>query len=244
MKLDILAIAAHPDDAELSCSGTLMLHKLQGYKTGIVDLTQGELGSRGSIVLRKEESDTASKILQLDARENMKFRDGFFKNDEAHQLSLIQMIRKYQPNIVLANAPTDRHPDHGRAAALTKDACYYAGLVKIETALDGEKQKPWRPKKIFNYIQDQYLEPDFIIDISSTMAQKMQCILAFKSQFLDDDANGPATYISSEEYTERVKYRNDLMGKKIGVKYGEGFLSIHNHVGLKNFDGIIFPEFT
>ncbi len=244
MKLDILAIAAHPDDAELSCSGTLMLHKLKGYKTGIIDLTQGELGSRGSIEIRRKESTEASKILQLDIRENLKFRDGFFVNDEAHQLALIKMIRKYQPNIVLANAPTDRHPDHGRAALLTKDACFFAGLVKIETTLDGENQKPWRPKKIFNYIQDQYLEPDFVIDISEVITQKMQSIKAYQSQFLTDDTNGPATYISSEEYTNRVKYRNDLMGKKIGVKYGEGFLSVHSHIGLKSFDDFIFPEFS
>lgn len=244
MKLDILAIAAHPDDAELSCSGTLILHKQKGYKTGIIDLTQGELGSRGSIEIRKQESMEASAIMQLDARENLKFRDGFFRNDETHQLALIQMIRKYRPNIILANAPTDRHPDHGRAALLTRDACYYAGLVKIETKLEGEAQEPWRPKKIFNYIQDQYLEPDFVIDISETISQKMQCIMAFKSQFMEDSLEGPATYISNEEYTERVKYRNDLMGKKIGVKYGEGFLSVYSQLGLKGFGDFILPEFS
>jgi bacillithiol biosynthesis deacetylase BshB1 len=244
MKLDILAIAAHPDDAELSCGGTLLIHKLIGYKTGIIDLTQGELGTRGSIELRREESDEASKILQLDIRHNLKFRDGFFQNDESHQLALIQMIRKYRPDIVLANAPQDRHPDHGRASLLTKDACYFSGLVKIETSMDGEIQKPWRPKKIFNYIQDQYLEPDIIMDISSVMSQKMESILSFKSQFLSDDGNGPATYISTDEYTERIKYRNNLMGKKIGVKYGEGFLSINNHIGLKSFEHIILPEFV
>ncbi|MBK6330244.1 MAG: bacillithiol biosynthesis deacetylase BshB1 [Bacteroidetes bacterium] len=244
MKLDILAIAAHPDDAELSCSGTLLQHKQKGYKTGIIDLTQGELGSRGSIALRKQESDAATEIMQLDIRENLHFRDGFFQNDEKHQLALIQMIRKYQPDIVLANAPNDRHPDHGKAASLAKDACYYAGLVKIETMLDGQVQQAWRPKKIFNYIQDQYLEPDFIIDISDVIDQKMDCILAFKSQFLDDESNGPATYISSETYTNRVMYRNNLMGKKIGVAYGEGFLSVHSHIGFKTFESFILPEFA
>lgn len=244
MKLDILAIAAHPDDAELSCSGTLLLHKQKGYKTGIIDLTQGELGSRGSVAIRKKESQEATQIMQLDIRENLMFRDGFFSNDETHQLALIKMIRLYRPNIVLANAPTDRHPDHGRAAILTRDACFYAGLVKIVTEIDGIPQEPWRPKKIFNYIQDQYLEPDFVIDISSTIEQKMQCILAFRSQFMEDSLDGPATYISNEEYTERVKYRNDLMGKKIGVKYGEGFLSGYSQLGLKSFDELILPQFA
>lgn len=244
MKLDILAIAAHPDDAELSCSGTLILHKQKGYKTGIVDLTQGELGSRGSVEIRKQESAVASAIMQLDVRENLQFRDGFFKNDEEHQRALIQMIRKYQPNIVLANAPSDRHPDHGRAALLTRDACFYAGLVKIETTLDGENQQPWRPKKVFNYIQDQYLEPDFVMDISDAIDLKMDCILAFRSQFMEDSLDGPATYISNEEYTARVKYRNDLMGKKIGVKYGEGFISAYSQLGLKSFDELVLPAFA
>ncbi len=244
MKLDILAIAAHPDDAELSCSGTLILHKQKGYKTGIIDLTQGELGSRGSVEIRKQESNVASAIMQLDVRENLQFRDGFFKNDEEHQRALIQMIRKYQPNIVLANAPSDRHPDHGRAAQLTRDACFYAGLVKIETTLDGVNQQPWRPKKVFNYIQDQYLEPDFVIDISDVISQKMDCILAFRSQFMEDSLDGPATYISNEEYTARVKYRNDLMGKKIGIKYGEGFISAYSQLGLKSFDELVLPAFA
>ncbi len=242
MKLDILAIAAHPDDAELSCSGTLLVHKLKGYKTGIIDLTQGELGSRGTIELRKQESAVASKIMQLDVRENLKLRDGFFQNDEASQLALIQMLRKYQPDIVLANAPQDRHPDHGRAASLARDACYYSGLRKIETTFDGVVQNPWRPKKVFNYIQDQYLEPDFVIDISEVISLKEDCINAYKSQFVNDDLNGPATYISSNDYTDRVKYRNNLFGKKIGVPYGEGFLSVYGHLGLKSFENIILPE--
>ncbi|MBK7690943.1 MAG: bacillithiol biosynthesis deacetylase BshB1 [Bacteroidetes bacterium] len=242
MKLDILAVAAHPDDAELSCSGTLLIHKLKGYKTGIIDLTQGELGSRGSIELRRQESEVASKIMKLDIRENLELRDGFFQNDEESQLKLIRMIRKYQPDIVLANAPQDRHPDHGRAALLTKDACYYSGLLKIETTLDGMMQKPWRPKKVFNYIQDQYLEPDFVIDISEVMSLKVDCIHAYTSQFVNDDQNGPATYISSNNYTDRVMYRNNLFGKKIGVPYGEGFLSVYGHLGLKSFENIILPE--
>ena len=242
MKLDILAFGVHPDDVELSCAGVLLVEKLNGKKTGIIDLTQGELGSRGSIELRRQESEVASKIMQLDIRENLALRDGFFQNDEASQLALIRMIRKYQPDIVLANAPQDRHPDHGRAALLARDACYYSGLLKIETTLDGLLQKPWRPKKVFNYIQDQYLEPDFVMDISEVMPLKVDCIRAYKSQFVNDDENGPATYISSNNYTERVMYRNNLFGKKIGVPYGEGFLSVYGHIGLSSFENIILPE--
>lgn len=242
MKIDILAIAAHPDDAELSCSGTLMLHKLKGYTTGIIDLTQGEMGSRGSIEIRYEESAESKKILQLDVRENLKFRDGFFKNDEEHQMILIQTIRKYQPNIILCNAPKDRHPDHSRAAQLVKDACYLSGLSKIKTTFEQKNQDPWRPKKVFNYIQDQYIEPDFLIDISTTIQQKVQTIKAYKSQFSNQNENEPITYISSENYVEKVKFRNALFGKKIGVEYAEGFLALYNHIGLKSFDEIILPD--
>lgn len=244
MKLNILAIGAHPDDIELSCSGTLAVHKNLGYKIGILDLTQGELGSRGSVEIRQNESSNASKILDLDIRENLSFSDGFFKNDEAHQLELIKVIRKYQPDIILANAPNDRHPDHGRGALLIKDACFLSGLVKIETTFNGELQKPWRPKKIFNYIQDLYLEPDFVIDISAVFDKKIASIKAYESQFYSESINGPKTYISSEEYLNLVEYRNRLMGKKIGVRYGEGFLSIHNHIGLTSFSNIILPEFV
>ena len=242
MKLDILAIAAHPDDIELSCSGTLAVHKNLGYKVGIVDLTKGELGSRGSVEIRKAEAKRASDILQIDIRENLGLKDGFFKNDEEHQLALIRAIRSYRPNIVLANAPNDRHPDHGRAAQLIKDACFLSGLIKIETELDGQRQVHWRPKKIFNYIQDLYLEPDFIIDITSTFEQKMESVKAYGSQFYSDSIDGPSTYISSEDFLKSIEYRCRLMGKKIGVKYGEGFLSMHNHIGLNNFSSIILPD--
>ncbi len=244
MKLNILAIGAHPDDIELSCSGTLAVHKNLGYKIGMLDLTQGELGSRGSIEIRQHESANASAILQLDARENLSFKDGFFKNDEEHQLQLIRVIRKYKPDIVLASTPKDRHPDHGRSSSLIKDACFLSGLLKIETFLDNEKQEHWRPKKIFNYIQDLYIEPDFIIDITSVFDKKMACIKAYESQFFSTTLDGPATYISSEEYLNLLEYRCRLLGKKIGVKYGEGFLSIHNHLGLKDFSNIILPEFV
>jgi bacillithiol biosynthesis deacetylase BshB1 len=242
MKLDILAIGAHPDDVELSCSGTLLVHNKLGYKTGIVDLTKGELGSRGSAALRKEEADAASKILNVDVRENLGFKDGFFENDEQNKKRLIQAIRKYRPNIVLSTATHDRHPDHGRGSVIIKDACFLSGLIKIETFEDGVKQEAWRPKKIFNYIQDQYIEPDLIIDISEFMDLKMESILAYKSQFHSDDSEEPVTYISSESFLSTIKARNIMMGKKIGVRFGEGFLSVNNHIGLKDFSGMIFPD--
>jgi bacillithiol biosynthesis deacetylase BshB1 len=242
MKVDILAIAAHPDDAELSCSGTLLIHKKLGLKTGILDLTAGELGSRGNKETRASESANAAKILQLDVRENLGFRDGFFQNDEAHLLKLITALRKYQPEIVLANAISDRHPDHEKAALLIKDACFLAGLIKIETTFNGETQKAWRPKKIFNYIQDRHLEPDFVIDISDVWETKKESILAYRTQFYSTDIDGPNTYISSPEYLNSIEYRNVMMGKKIGVKYGEGFTSTHSHLGLKDFSNLVFPK--
>jgi len=242
MKLDILAIAAHPDDAELSCSGTLLIHKKLGFKTGILDLTGGELGSRGDKETRANESAHAAKILQLDARENLGFRNGFFQNDEAHLLQLITALRKYQPEIVLANAISDRHPDHEKGALLIKEACFLAGLIKIETTFNGETQKAWRPKKIFNYIQDRHLEPDFVIDISAVWETKKESILAYRTQFFSSDIDGPNTYISSPEYLNSIEYRNVMMGKKIGVKYGEGFTCTHSHLGLKDFSNLVFPS--
>ncbi|MBL7766344.1 MAG: bacillithiol biosynthesis deacetylase BshB1 [Chitinophagaceae bacterium] len=242
MKLDILAIAAHPDDIELSCSGTLLLHKNIGYKTGILDLTKGELGSRGDIETRQKESERASAILKLDIRENAGFRDGFFVNDETHQKALIRFIRKYRPNIVLGTAPSDRHPDHSRASQLIKDACFYSGLVMIETMDEGVPQEAWRPKRLFNYIQDQYIEPDFVVDITEVMPLKMDAIRAYGSQFHSKDFEGPKTYISNENYLNTVEYRNIMFGKRIGTKYAEGFVSLHNQLGLKDFSSIILPD--
>lgn len=242
MKIRMLAIGAHPDDVELSCSGTLLLHQAKGWTVGILDLTQGELGSRGSIETRKSEADSAASILKLDVRENLKFKDGFFENDESNKRKLITAIRKYQPDIVLCPAPKDRHPDHGRAAELVKDACFLSGLVKIETNLDGQPQSAWRPKKLFNYIQDQYLEPDFVLDISNYFETKMQSILAYGTQFHSDREDGPLTYISAEHYLDQVLYRNAMMGKKIGVAYGEGFICLHSQLGLKDLDSVVLPE--
>ena len=196
-KLDILVIAAHPDDAELGCSGTIAAHIAKGFKVGIVDLTHGEMGTRGTPEIRLQEAEEAGRILGLSARENLGFKDIYFKDDEAHQLELIKVIRKYQPEIVLANAITDRHPDHGKGASLASNACFMSGLRKIETELDGELQKAWRPKFVYHYIQNNYIQPDFIVDISAHWDIKVASIMAFKSQFYDPSSQEPASFISS-----------------------------------------------
>jgi bacillithiol biosynthesis deacetylase BshB1 len=242
MKINLLAFAAHPDDVELSCSATLALHKRKGDTIGIVDLTRGELGSRGSVETRKEEAAKAAQILQLDCRENLGFKDGFFQHDETHLMPVIRMIRKYKPDIILANAPSDRHPDHGRAAELVRDACFYSGLIKIETEEEGELQAPWRPGRLFHYIQDRDLEPHFIIDVSETFAIKLESIRAFSSQFFTPGIEGPATYISSPAFLENLESRSRILGKQIGVTHGEGFLLSGQALGLKDLSGIILPE--
>ncbi len=225
MKLDILVFAAHPDDAELGCSGTILYHIAKGYNVGIVDFTSGELGTRGSGELRLIEANNASKVLGLSMRENLGFRDGFFVNDEQHQLKLIEIIRKYQPEIVLANAPDDRHPDHGRAAKLTTDACFFAGLSKIETfENNGNLQTHWRPKNLFHYIQDMYLEPDFVIDITEFWDKKIESIKAFKSQFYDPNNMEAPSYISSLDFFNFLEGRARHVGHPAGFTFGEGFL--------------------
>jgi N-acetylglucosamine malate deacetylase 1 len=238
MKLDILAIGVHPDDVELSCSGVLLTEKLLGKKTGIVDLTQGELGTRGSAEIRKKEAAASAKILQVDVRENLGLADGFFKNDEEHQRKVIAAIRKYQPEIILCNAPEDRHPDHGRSAALVEDASFLSGLIKVETWEDGQLQEPWKPKYVFNYIQDRYLHPDFVIDISAVMEQKIESIQAFSTQFYNPDLNEPPTYISTPDFLDSVIYRSKMMGKMIGVAYGEGFIS-KKKIGFNSFNALV-----
>lgn len=223
-KIDILAIGAHPDDVELSAAGTLLKEAARGKKIAILDLTQGELGTRGSAELRLEEATAAAKILGLTARENVKMRDGFFKNDEAHLLPIIQVIRKYQPETVLANAPSDRHPDHGRAAKLIADACFYSGLRKIETEMDGDSQSAWRPKTLYHYIQDYFHEPDFVVDVSEFKDRKMEAIKAFSSQFYDPDSNEPDSPIAVKNFFDFIEGRMANMGRYIGADYGEGFL--------------------
>lgn len=225
MKLDILVFAVHPDDAELGCSGTILKHIALGKKVGIVDFTRGELGTRGTAETRDEEAAESAKILGLHVRENLRFKDGFFKNDETHQLEVIKMVRKYQPEIILTNALHDRHPDHARAGDLANDAIFLSGLIKVETKLDGVSQAAWRPRLVLQYIQDRYIEPDIIIDITDFINQKEECIRAFKTQFDSKDNKEPQTYISSPEFLDSVTGRAREFGKQIGVKYGEGFTS-------------------
>lgn len=224
MKLDLLILAAHPDDAELGCAGTIAKHISLGYKVGIVDLTQGDLGTRGTIESRAEEAAAAAAILGVSVRENLKLRDGFFRNDEEHQLKVIRAIRKYQPEIVLANATHDRHSDHGRASALEYDACFLSGLVKIETVDEqGRKQQPWRPRSVYHYIQSVMIQPDFIVDVSDFWDLKMQAIKAFKSQFFDPSSAEPETYISKPGFLRMIESRAVEFGHAINAQYGEGY---------------------
>ena len=225
MKLDILVLAVHPDDAELGCSGTLLKHIALGKKVGIVDFTRGELGTRGTAETRDEEAAVSAKIMGLHARENLSFKDGFFQNDEQHQLEVVKIIRKYQPEIVLTNALHDRHPDHGRAGDLANDACFLSGLSKIITRMNDVEQMAWRPRLVLQYIQDRYIKPDIIIDITAHFEVKIEAIKAFKTQFFNPDLDGPETYISSPEFFESVIGRAREFGKSIGTTYGEGFTS-------------------
>jgi N-acetylglucosamine malate deacetylase 1 len=238
MKLDILAFGVHPDDVELSCAGVLLVEKLNGKKTGIIDLTQGELGTRGTAATRKVEAANAAKILGIDVRENLEMADGFFANDEAHQRKMITALRKYKPEIVLCNAPKDRHPDHGRSANLAADAAFLSGLSKIETTANGIQQQAWKPKYVFNYIQDKFLTPDFVIDITHVFEQKIEAIKAFTTQFNSLDSKEPQTYISTPDFLDSVVYRHKWFGKMIGVKYAEGFIS-EKMIGFNNFNAFI-----
>jgi len=233
MKLDILAFAAHPDDVELSASGTVLRYVAEGKKVGIIDFTEGELSTRGTVESRYEESAKASKIMGLSARENLRMADGFFEDSAENKRLLIQQIRKYQPEIVLANTISDRHPDHGRAGKLVEDACFLAGLRKIETTLDGEEQLPYRPRLVAHYIQDYYLEPSFVIDISPYVEQKIEVIKAFRTQFFDPTSTEPSTPISGEEFFDFLKGRMLSMGRPAGIKYAEGFV-ISRVFGVKD----------
>lgn len=238
MKLDILAFGVHPDDVELSCAGTILAAIAEGKNVGIFDLTKGELGTRGNAETRKIEADNAAKVLGVSIRENLKMADGFFKNDEAHQRKIIEIVRKYKPEIVLCNAPEDRHPDHGRSAKLISDACFLAGLRKIVTNDDGKMQESWRPKYIFHYIQDRSLKPDFLVDISAHFAKKVEAILCYTTQFHNPNLNEPQTYISSPQFLDSIKGRDTMMGKNIGVQYAEGFIT-EKLLGIKSLDAFI-----
>ena len=223
MKLDILAIGAHPDDVEISCGATLAKEVAAGKKVGILDLTRGELGTRGSAEIRDQEATDAAKILGVVVRENIALADGFFVNDKASQLKVIEIIRKYQPEMVLCNAVDDRHIDHGKCEKLASDACFLSGLVKIETEVDGKNQEKWRPKTVYHYIQWKNLEPDVVVDVSGFMETKRKAVFAYASQFFNPNSGEGDTPISSETFKDSITYRNRDLGRLIGVDYGEGF---------------------
>jgi bacillithiol biosynthesis deacetylase BshB1 len=238
MKLDILAFGAHPDDVELGCSGTIAKEISLGKKVGIVDLTRGELGTRGTVEIRNSESAKASAILGVSARENLDMRDGFFVNDEAHQLKVIQMLRKYKPEIVLCNAVDDRHIDHGKGSKLVSDACFLSGLRQIKTEMNGEAQEAWRPKVVYHYIQWKNLEPDFVVDISGFIDVKMASILAYSSQFYNPNTNEPESPISSKNFLDSVKYRAQDLGRIIGTDYAEGF-TVERYLAVNSLGNLI-----
>ncbi len=238
MKVDILAIGAHPDDVELGCGGTLYKLIKSGKSVAIVDLTKGELGTRGTDETRKIEAAEASKILGISYRENLGMKDGFFQNDEEHQLQVVKMIRKYRPEILFCNAIEDRHPDHGKGSKLVSDACFLAGLRKIETIYEDENQEIWRPKQVFHYIQWKELTPDFVVDISQEMDKKIEACLAYKTQFYDPNSKEPITPIATKDFLESLTYRAQNLGRLSGVKFAEGFIT-EKLLAFKNFDGII-----
>jgi bacillithiol biosynthesis deacetylase BshB1 len=233
LKLDILVFAAHPDDAELGCGGTIAAQVAKGYTVGIVDFTHGEMGTRGTPKQRLEEAANAAEILGVSARENMGFSDVFFKDDDVHQLKLIEIIRKYQPEIVLANAVSDRHPDHGKGASLATNACFMAGLRKIETSHEGKEQAPWRPKFVYHYIQNNYIQPDFIVDITAHWDTKVASIQAFESQFYNPKSTEPASFISSPDFLPFIESRAREFGHRIDCTYGEGF-TVERFIGVKD----------
>lgn len=242
MKLDILAIGSHPDDVELGCSGTLIAEIQRGKKAGIIDLTQGELGTRGTIETRYAEAADAARVIGLSVRENLKMRDGFFRNDEEHQLQVVKILRKYKPEIVIGNILEDRHPDHGRGGWLVYDACFFSGLRQVKTVDDdGQEQERWRPKMLLHYIQDRFYEPDVIIDVSHVWEQRMEAVKAYRTQFLPNGSSDPQTYISSPEFVESLTARARLLGKRIGVKYAEGFVS-KKSIGIKSLDALVLEE--
>ena len=237
MKLDILAFGAHPDDVELGCGATLAKEISLGKKVGIVDLTRGELGTRGSAELRDKEAQKSAEILGVEVRENLAFADGFFTNDKEHQLAIIQMIRKYQPKIVLCNAIDDRHIDHGKGSKLVSDACFLSGLAKIATHYNNEVQQEYRPENVYHYIQWKNIEPDFVVDVSGFIDLKVQSVLAYSSQFFDPESDEPETPITSKNFIDSVTYRARDLGRLIGVEHAEGFTT-ERYVSVENLDKI------
>ena len=238
IKLDILAIGAHPDDVELGCSATLAKEISRGKKVGIIDLTRGELGTRGSAEIRDAEAAHAADILGVKYRENLQFRDGFFVNDEIHQLAVIRMIRKYQPEIVLCNAVQDRHIDHSKGSKLVSDACFLSGLRRIETKLDGVEQEAWRPKLVYHYIQWEYIKPDFVVDVTGFMDKNIESVMAYSSQFYDPDSKEPVSPISSQNFLESISYRARDLGRLIGTDHAEGY-TVERFVAVDHLDQLI-----
>lgn len=238
MKLDILAFGAHPDDVELGCGGTIAKELHLGKKIGIVDLTRGELGTRGSAEIRDKESAKAAEILGVSVRENLKMRDGFFKNDEEHQLKVIEMIRKYKPEIVLCNAIDDRHIDHGKGSKLVSDACFLSGLRRIETYHDGQVQEVWRPKVVYHYIQWKNIEPDFVVDITGFQNKKVEAIMAYDSQFFNPDTKEPVTPIATKNFLDSINYRAQDLGRLIGTDFGEGF-TVERYLAVNSLTDLI-----
>lgn len=238
MKIDILAIGIHPDDVELSCSGTIAKHIAFGKKVGILDLTQGELGTRGNAELRTKEANDAAIILGVSFRTQLNLKDCFFENNEENQKKIIEIIRKHQPEIILCNAISDRHPDHGRASKLVSDASFYSGLIKIETHSDNKIQQAWRPKAVYHYIQDQYIHPDFVIDISDFIDIKHKAIMAYSSQFYNPSSNEPETPISSKHFIESVNSKMSILGRDIGVKFAEGF-TVNRYPGINSLFDLV-----
>ncbi len=233
MKLDILALGVHPDDVELCAAGTLLKHIDLGYKVGIVDLTQGELGTRGNAELRMEEAQAAADLMGVSARENLRMDDGFFSATRENQIKIIKVIRKYRPEIVLANAIRDRHPDHGRSSELESRSCFLAGLRKIKTELDGKPQEAWRPKAVYHYIQDRHIEPDFVVDITNYIDRKFDAIKCYASQFYDPTSDEPESPISVKDFLDYVRAKSKTQGRTIGVEYGEGF-TVERQIGINN----------
>ncbi len=240
MKLDILAFGAHPDDVELGAGATIAKEVANGKKVGIVDLTRGELGTRGDAETRELESGAAAKILGVAVRVNLEFADGFFTNDKEHQLAIIRIIRKYRPEIVICNASNDRHIDHGKGSNLVCDSCFLSGLIKIDTKFDGDDhwQEAWRPKNVYHYIQWKNSNPDFIVDVSGFIAKKTAAVMSYSSQFFDPKSNEPETPISSKNFADSINYRSRDLGRLIGVEHGEGFTS-ERHVAVKNMSDLI-----
>lgn len=238
MKLDILVLAAHPDDAELGCGGTIAMQVSRGLKVGIADLTRGELGTRGTPSTRLKEATEAAKTLGVAVRENLGLRDGFFRNTEEDLLAVVKAIRKYQPDIVLANALRDRHPDHGKGADLAFECCFLSGLAKVATEQEGSAQKPWRPRSLYHYMQSEFVQPDFVVDVSDFWETKMKAIRLFKSQFYDPASKEPETYISDPTFLKKLEARALDLGTAIGVRYGEGF-NVRRYVGVKDLKDLL-----